>query len=234
MVKLMQFHPAFGVRNLSPYCLKLETYLRMAGIEHEVVWSNSARHAPKGKLPYIEDDERILGDSDLIIDYLIEKFGDRLDGTLDAGQKAQSLAWRKLFEDGLIFPLLYSRWVDPAGWALMRHLFDALPPPKRELIADQQRENVRKRIVAQGMGDHSPEEIYAFGLKYLAAIETQLGEQLFMMGDAPTLLDATAYGFLANLIDTGFDNPLNHKARATPAFVAYCQRMKQRYFADPG
>ncbi len=55
MLQLFQFYPAFGVRNLSPFCLKLETYLRMSGIEHEVVWSSSTRGAPKGKLPYIVD-----------------------------------------------------------------------------------------------------------------------------------------------------------------------------------
>ncbi len=43
MLQLFQFYPAFGVRNLSPFCLKLETYLRMSGIEHEVVWSSSTR-----------------------------------------------------------------------------------------------------------------------------------------------------------------------------------------------
>ena len=106
MLKLVQFNSAFGARNVSPFCLKLETYLRMAGIAHEIVWSGSTRSAPKGKLPYIEDNDLILGDSELIIDYLIDKYGNPLDASLSAEQKAQSLAWRRLFEDSLIFPFL--------------------------------------------------------------------------------------------------------------------------------
>ena len=106
MLQLFQFYPAFGVRNLSPFCLKLETYLRMSGIEHEVVWSSSTRGAPKGKLPYIVDADVTVGDSELIIDYLIEKFGDRLDGKLSASQQALSVAWRRLFEDSLMFPFV--------------------------------------------------------------------------------------------------------------------------------
>lgn len=236
MLKLFQFHPVFGVRNLSPFCLKLETYLRMTGVEHEVVWATGARNAPKGKLPYIEDGDRVLADSDLIIEDLIGRFGDRLDGTLDSMLKAQSLAWRKLCEDSLIYPILFSRWIDPAGWALMQHLFDPVPEAKRALVASTQQESVRQRLAAQGMGAHSREEIYAFGLGYLAAIETRLGASPYMLGAKPTRLDATAYGFLANLVDTNFDNPLNHKARNTRSFVAYCQRMKHRYFPelDPG
>lgn len=232
MLQLFQFYPAFGVRNLSPFCLKLETYLRMSGIEHEVVWSSSTRGAPKGKLPYIVNADVTVGDSELIIDHLIEKFGDRLDGKLSASQQALSVAWRRLFEDSLMFPILHSRWVDPAGWKQMQHLFDALPPPKRETIANLQRDAVRTRIKAQGTGDHSQDEIYHFGLRYLSAIETQLGDSPFMLGDTPCSLDATAYGFLANLVDTDFDNPLNRRARDVPPFVAYCKRMKALYFAD--
>src|ERR1035437_7549707 len=99
MLKLVQFHPAFGVRNMSPFCLKLETYLRMTGIAHEVVWSSDVRTAPKGKLPYILDVDVVMGDSALIIDYLKARHGDPLDGTLSAEQKAQVLAWSSLFED---------------------------------------------------------------------------------------------------------------------------------------
>lgn len=232
MLKLVQFHPAFGVRNMSPYCLKLETYLRMAGIAHEVVWNSDTSKAPKGKLPYIIDGETVMGDSALIIDYLKEKHGDPLDGALSAEQKAQTLAWRALFEDRLMFVMLHARWIDPAGWAKMKTLFDRLPLPLRLIIPGIVRRGVRKQLLAQGMGRHTADEIYRFGASDLAAIETQLGDQAFMLGQTPSSLDATAYGFLANLIDTDFDNPLNRKARGSPRLVDYCARIRQDYFAD--
>lgn len=37
MIKLYQFAPAWDVPNLSPFCVKVETYLRMAGLPYEVV-----------------------------------------------------------------------------------------------------------------------------------------------------------------------------------------------------
>lgn len=232
MLKLVQFHSVFGVRNMSPFCLKLETYLRMTGIAYEVVWNNNSQKAPKGKLPYIVDDDMVMGDSALIIDYLKTKHGDPLDGLLSSEQKAQALAWRSLFEDSLLFPVLHSRWIDPAGWRMTENLFKSMPFPLRHIVPGLARGGVRKQLDGQGMGRHTQDEIYRFGLQYLAAIETQLGNQPFMLGDSPTTLDATAYGFLANLVDTDFDNPLNRKAHAVPSFVAYCARIKQRYFAD--
>jgi glutathione S-transferase len=34
--------------------------------------------APKKKMPYIEADGQVIGDSNLIIEYLIKKYGDRM------------------------------------------------------------------------------------------------------------------------------------------------------------
>lgn len=36
MIKLYQFEPAFGLANASPFCMKLETYLRMADLPFEI------------------------------------------------------------------------------------------------------------------------------------------------------------------------------------------------------
>ena len=44
--------------------------------------------SPPKKLPFIEDDENKIADSQFIIDYLEEKYGNRLDGHLSDDQKA--------------------------------------------------------------------------------------------------------------------------------------------------
>ena len=50
MIKLVQFPPAFGLPNASPFCMKLETYLRMAGLPFELNNKGDVMKAPKGKL----------------------------------------------------------------------------------------------------------------------------------------------------------------------------------------
>ena len=35
MLKLYQFERTWGIPNLSPFCCKVETYLRFAGIDYE-------------------------------------------------------------------------------------------------------------------------------------------------------------------------------------------------------
>ena len=45
MIKLYQFAPAFGLPNASPFCMKMETYLRMAGLPYELVNSGDVMKA---------------------------------------------------------------------------------------------------------------------------------------------------------------------------------------------
>ncbi len=53
MIKLYQFDPAFGLPNASPFCMKLETYLRMAQLPFEIepATLQAFNKAPKGKMP---------------------------------------------------------------------------------------------------------------------------------------------------------------------------------------
>src|SRR5215467_2268822 len=75
MIKLYQFNPAWGLPNPSPFCMKVETYLRMVGLPYEVVNGAMPFKAPKKKLPYIEDGAQVVADSGFIVDYLKKTYG---------------------------------------------------------------------------------------------------------------------------------------------------------------
>src|SRR4051812_6107188 len=53
VVYLFQFAPAEFSFNASPFTLKVEAYLRFAGINHEIVKGNHLPKSPKNKLPFI-------------------------------------------------------------------------------------------------------------------------------------------------------------------------------------
>ena len=74
-IRLFQFPRMFSIPNLSPFCCKLETWLRIAGIPYEVVDTLEPRKAPKGKLPFIEDAGLRMGDTSLIIEHLVRTRG---------------------------------------------------------------------------------------------------------------------------------------------------------------
>jgi len=234
MLKLYQFDPALGLPNASPFCMKLETYLRMANVPFEIQPASlrAFRTAPKGKMPYIEDQGRTLADTTLIIDYLKANYGDPLDGWLDAPQRAVALAFQRLLEENLYWALVYTRWVEPAAWPQTRSaFFGALPLPLKWLVPPLARRGLIKQMLGHGMGRHSREEILGIGRRDITALADFLGDKRYFMGSQPCSLDATAYAFLANLICPSVDSALKQHALQYPQLAAYCDRMRQQYYA---
>lgn len=231
MITLHQFHPAFGLPNPSPFCMKVETYLRMAGLPYRCDNRASPLSAPKGKLPWIDDDGAVVADSSFIVEHLRARHGDALDAWLTPAQRATALAFQRLFEEHLYWAVVHARWIAPAGWALTRQaFFGRLKPPQSWLIPSVARKRVRAKLVAQGLGRHSDAEIVALACRDLDAVAAQLDAHAFMLGDQPSSLDATAYAFLANLLWAPYEMPMRRHAQSLPVLEAYCRRMKARYY----
>ena len=108
MIELYQFHPSLGLPNMSPFCLKLETWLRMAGLPYENHNTNDPREAPLGKLPSLKVDNRMIPDSTLCIDYLKHKHDIDFNRHLTLEQKAQSHALKALGRPALFCGALQS------------------------------------------------------------------------------------------------------------------------------
>jgi glutathione S-transferase len=232
MITLHQFAPAFGLPNASPFCMKLETWLRMAGLPFELDNRGDVFKAPKGKLPYIDDGGTPLADTSLIIEHLQGRYGVALDATLTPAQRGIATAFQRLFEENLYWAVLYTRWIDDAHWPKTREaFFGAMPAPLRWFVPTLARRGLRQELRGQGMGRHGAAEIHAIGCRDVNAVADFLGDKSFMMGEAPSSLDATAHAFLANLLWAPVDSPIQRAARARPTLEAYCQRMKARYYA---
>jgi glutathione S-transferase len=102
-IKLFQFPRMFGIPNLSPFCCKLETWLRIARVPYEVVDTPDPRNGPKGKLPFIEDGGVRIADSSLIIDHFVKSRGVDPDARLDASQRATALLVQRTLEEHYAF-----------------------------------------------------------------------------------------------------------------------------------
>ncbi|MBE9077809.1 glutathione S-transferase family protein [Romeria aff. gracilis LEGE 07310] len=232
MITLYQFEPALGVRNPSPFCLKLETYLRMAELPYEVAEEADVRKAPKKKLPYIHDGDRTVADSGFILDYLKRTYGDRLDQHLSPQEQSVSLAFCRLMEEHLYWATLYSRWAEADNWAVIRQVyFSELPPILRKIVPAMVRRDVLRNLYGHGMGRHSRAEIYEMGQNDIKAISDFLADKPFLMGEQPTSLDATGYGFLANLFRLTLPSVLSDFARQFENLENYCDRMEARFWA---
>jgi glutathione S-transferase len=232
IVRLVQFPPVWG-RNISPFALKLETWLRLAGVPFDIRYSVNLAKAPKGKLPFIVDAGREIGDSSLVIEHLKATRGIDPDAGLSERARAESVAMQCLFEDHLYFIGVYSRWFDPEGWAVVgRDLFAPLPAPLRPLARASMRARFRRMLHAQGIGRHRAAEIYGFGRRDLGAVSAVLGDRPFFAGDQLTTIDAVAYGFLANILRVPVETELKRIAQDYPNLVAWCETMEAGLYGE--
>ncbi|GIL39802.1 glutathione S-transferase family protein [Roseiterribacter gracilis] len=226
-VKLIGYPRGASPFDFSPFVAKVETYLQLAQIPYEVRAGNP-RKSRKSKLPVLVDSDgtRIV-DSQFIIEHLKRTRGDMLDGDLDAAARARLHPIRRLFEESFYWALIQSRWLDEPTWQKLRvHLFGTLPVPLKWIVPVLARRRARKQLHAQGYGRHSPEELKQIARDDLDAMVAQLGSAPFFGGDRPRSIDATAYGFLVNLIHPPFKTWLGEMARTYAPLVAYVERME--------
>jgi len=233
MIQLYQFPPTWGLPSASPFCLKLQLYCRMADIPYEIAADSDVRKAPKKKLPYIQDQGKVIADSNFIIDHLENTHGTSLDSHLTAAEKGLGLGLQRMVEENLFWVVMYSRWVEEKNWKKVKPaLFDFLPPILNILIPKIVRKQVLKDIYSQGMGRHNREEVYEIGIRDLQALSDVLGDKTYLLGDQASRVDTATYGLLANILWTPVESPLKEKAESLDNLVAYCQKIRSTYFSE--
>jgi len=231
MIKLYQFGPCWGLASGSPFCLKVETYLRMAEISYEVHVLNDPRKSPKGKLPFIKDDTKVVADSSLILDYLKNKYGDTLDVNLTKDQKTNALAMQRLVEEHLYWAVLYSRWFEEANWQIVKEIFfKGVPAIMRNFVAEKIRKKMKNDLYAHGIGRHSRDEIYQMGMADIAVLAEGLADKPYFFGKAPTSFDATAYAFIASIFKPPLVSPLKDYVNSLDNLKQYVNRIEKAYY----
>ena len=227
MIELHQFAPKFGLLNASPFCMKVEVFLRLAGLPYRTVNASPVR-TPKGKLPVLRDGATVVPDSEAILAYLQAAHGMRMPAALAAPETSREHLLRRVLEEHLYFAAVHFRWVEDAGWAQTRVFFDEVPAPVRGVLGAFVRRKMRRDLVGQGLGRHTRDEIASKACADIDAIDAELGDRPFFGGDEPRAIDATAYAFLANLLLAPVETPVKAHAAERPRLVAYAERMRQR------
>ena len=231
-IKLFQFPRMFGIPNLSPFCCKLETWLRIARVPYEIVETPDPRKSPKGKLPFIEDAGMRIADSSRIIDHLVKTRGIDPDARLNTSQRTTALLVQRTLEEHYAFVLAYTHLVRDDGLRHTGARFDLVPAIVRPLVARAVLGRIKKLLWHQGILRHSDQEILESGIRDWRAVLTVMCDGPFFFGDEPTGVDAIVFGPLATSVLTPIESPIRDFLRSQPAVVAYADRMLARFFPE--
>jgi glutathione S-transferase len=233
-IKLFQFPRMFGIPNLSPFCCKLETWLRITRVPYEVVETPDPRKGPKGKLPFIEDAGMRIADSSQIVDHLVKTRGVDPDVRLNTSQRAIALLVQRTLEEHYAFVLAYTHLVRDEGLRHTRARFDSVPAIIRPLVQSMVRARVRTLLWKQGILRHSHDDIIESALSDWRGVLTVMGDGPFFFGDEATGIDAVVFGALATTVLTPIESPIRDFLRSQPRLVAYAEQMRACFFPELG
>lgn len=225
MITLYGSFPAFGLPQASPFVMKTEVQLKMADIAYRLERGSPA-DGPKRKIPYIVESDSTLGDSTFIRDHIEKAYGVDLDRGLTADMRARSWAIERMLEDHLYWAVVYDRWMIDANFnAGPSHFFDTLPSGVRDETRAAARRNVAANLHGHGLGRHSRDEVTDLGCRSIAALATLLGNKPYLMGPAPSAVDATAFAMVAAATAPVFVSGLRDFTEERANLIRYRNRL---------
>ncbi len=221
MLTLYSYPTLFGVADNNAYGLKVFAFLKLAGVpfRHEHIFDASA--APRGQLPYIEDNGEAIGDSETIIDYVTAKYAVTIDEALTQAERDTDLMLTRLLDD-LYWVMSYSRWQDERYWPQFRDALIGEHPRLTEADLLKAKELNARRYYFQGIGRYPPDAAMARGLADLGVLARLIPSSGYLHGATPTSIDSAIYGFVANIYFYDIDTPLKQFVVAHENIVRHC------------
>ena len=232
MIKLYGFVPSFGLPDPGPFVLKTEVQLKMLNLDYRREL-NGLPDAPKGRLPYINDNGTVVADSTFIRSYLEKKYAVDLDAGFDESQRSFAWTVERFVEDHIYWTMVYSRWAIDENFAKgPSHFYDGLPEEVQQITRDKSRSNVLTYLRGQGIGRHSIDEIGELAARSFTSLSQLLGDNPFLLGDRPCGADASVFAQIASTLTPWFESPVRDAAQAHQNLVAYSDRMMVQYYPD--
>uniref|UniRef100_A0A7E4V6T2 GST N-terminal domain-containing protein n=1 Tax=Panagrellus redivivus TaxID=6233 RepID=A0A7E4V6T2_PANRE len=230
-VYLYQFKRSPVVPNLSPFCLKIETYLRANNIKHEIMPTWTIR-SKEGKLPFIELNGKQIPDSQFILFHLAKHF--KIEENLSTEQRGIARAIDRMIDTSTFWTLLYFRSVENST-NFMNPNVSGLPIPGflTYFLARKYQKAVGQKLKTEGTATRERHEIIEILRRDLQAIDDILGDKKFLLGVRPTTPDFSLFGHLASTYYLPFRQPVTDLLDDDfPRVREHIERMRTHYWSD--
>lgn len=214
--------------SMSPFVIKLESFLRLANIPYKVDFDEPL--GPKGKTPWVTINGKDLADSQLVMENLAKEFGKDTSAHLTVDQRAIARAFAVMMDEHLIWGLRVWRYdIDKcAGFAECMEdvpavLRLAMPLYRKKMIDD---------LWYQGTGRHTFSEVVDIVGKSLAVLSNQLGENPYLMGNEISEVDCVMFAHLANIYYNYRRSPFYTTLTDLSNLESYVMRLREQLWPD--
>jgi len=246
-IVLFIFPPVPHVYNISPFGIKVESFLRINKISYDVVYTS--KFGPKKKIPYIHvvdsDDGTILEvipDSNVILSRLQEIF-QLPRGDLTIEQEAMSHLMIRTLDEHTAQIGFYFRYVLQSE-AFMKELeisnrfFHADTSRMGKMIAPLFAKGMKKgfgkKMYARGLSQHSDQELWQFSNDDIVAASRLLGSNKYLFGDdKATLADCALFAHLCQFLYMPLDFPQKRFMETDcPNLIKFIERFRAEFWSD--
>eukprot|EP00591_Stephanopyxis_turris_P006209 CAMPEP_0195526506 /NCGR_PEP_ID=MMETSP0794_2-20130614/27611_1 /TAXON_ID=515487 /ORGANISM="Stephanopyxis turris, Strain CCMP 815" /LENGTH=287 /DNA_ID=CAMNT_0040657209 /DNA_START=16 /DNA_END=879 /DNA_ORIENTATION=- len=240
-LKVFTFPPTPHVYNVSPFTIKLESFLRLHEIPYDPI--HGMKFGPKRMIPYIQlPSGEEIGDSNVIIRRLKKIYEVDKDVHLEPADKAVAHAFTRMLEEHTAQIGFHYRY-----GLNMNTFYDVLSIPhafynannceegrsKAEFWLKIQPDVTMKKTKYRGLGVHSDEELWSFSNDDLKAISDYLSDKPWFFGSEPTTMDCVLFGHLVQFLYIPMDFPQKTFLHNNCAnLVRFVERFKVDYWPD--
>ncbi|XP_068223228.1 failed axon connections homolog isoform X1 [Palaemon carinicauda] len=216
--------------SMSPFVIKLESYLRLANISYKVDFDEPL--SPKGKTPWVTLNGEDLTDSQLAMEILAKKFGKDMSSHLTDEQKAIARAFAVMMDEHLIWGIRVWRYDTDKCAGFAECMEDV--PIALKVAMPLYRKKMMDALWYQGIGRHSVSEVIDIVRKDLVAISNHLGENSYLMGNEVSDVDCVMFAHLANIYYNYRRSPFYIMLKDLCNLEAYIHRLREQLWPDWG
>ena len=229
--------PAGGLRQLSPYVVKVEMALRYLNAEYisESVdpW-RLRKLSPNGKVPWIEIDNLEIGESDVIIEHLVKVYKSDLLESLSADDQILGTALKRLTEKNLYWYMVWSKFMTAESREeIIGCFFSRYPKLIQKFVSRYVIKTQTSFSKVHEIGSLSEARRDAEATADLLTLSRQLEKDDFILGPEVTVFDFSIAAMLASIL---FHTPktwLTVLAESYPVFPNYLARVSDRLGGFP-
>lgn len=229
VVYLIQFPCVPKVRSISPFSLKVETWLRLNKIKYENIYS--LKFGSKGQIPCIELNGKEIPDSNVILDKLEKHF--KVPEIHNASKKSVAHAVTVMLENHTAKIGFYWRYGHHMKEFAFKVCHDTFPKKALKFWKLFQPTGTKVTTYFHGLGRHSLDEMTNFSCQDLEAISNLVSDKKFFHGEEASRIDCTIFGHLAQFLYIPMDFPQKKFLLSScDNLVKYVDRVKELLWPD--
>jgi len=235
VVYLMIFPCSPKMRNISPFAIKLETWLRLAKIRYEV-WYTTTFSKTTRQIPYIELNGQEYAESNMIISVLKKEFGVETDQHLTSGEIALGHTMVRMMEFHTVVHIFYQRY----SLRMQEFYANAVRPnftressfgmwAFRTFVGI----GMGRRAKTMGLLRHTSEVRDEMAKTDLKALSDVLDDRPFFLGNAISTVDCALFGHLVQFVYVPMDfNLKSYIYRECLNLVKFVDRVREELWPD--